>query len=378
MSTTVVNIKTTTGSDYVNCSRDGPFGNQFVIGRDGDRETVIRKHREWFYAPEQAAFRSRVLRECKDQALGCYCAPEPCHCDTYAEFCESTSREVESGEREAARYAAHSHWTPHTEASSGTSRAAGPESRPRVPNDKEPASPIREVMVDTETTGFDPADGDRIIEIGCVEMTDHIPTGETWHRFINPERNVPDGALRVHGITETFLQGMPRFAEIVDEFLAFVGDAKVVAHNAPFDVRFLNAELRRAGRPIIESGRVIDTIDVAKRVVPGARYSLDELCKRFKIDLSGRTKHGAIIDAELTARLYGELTGARQPKMALDTEKRITVDYTENRIAMQRPEPLPSRVSAEELAAHIGFVAKELGADPVWNWSGYRESAAAQ
>jgi DNA polymerase-3 subunit epsilon len=227
---------------------------------------------------------------------------------------------------------------------------------------------MREIVVDTETTGLDPVDGHRIIEIGCVELFDHVPTGLTLQHYINPERLVPQGAFRVHGITDEFLSDKPLFAAIADELLEFFGDAPLVMHNASFDLKFVNAELLRLARPAIPPARTIDTIEIAKAKIPGARYSLDELCKRFGIDLSVRTKHGALVDAELTARLYLELVGGRQTRLRLaprDSERASSETHVG---ARQRAEPLPSRLSAAEEEAHASFVARELGADAVWNW----------
>lgn len=227
---------------------------------------------------------------------------------------------------------------------------------------------MREIVVDTETTGLDPADGHRIIEIGCVELFDHVPTGNTFHCYLNPERLIPPEAQRVHGLTDEFLAEKPLFSAIVGEMLEFFGDAPLVIHNASFDLKFLNAELVRLSRPVISASRAIDTIEIAKARIPGARYSLDELCKRFGIDLSSRTKHGALIDAELTARVYLELAGGRQAKLRLaprDAEAAIAVTVVAARL---RPIALPSRLAPAEATEHAEFVAHELGADAVWNW----------
>ena len=227
---------------------------------------------------------------------------------------------------------------------------------------------MREIVVDTETTGLDPADGHRIIEIGCVELVDHVPTGSTLQRYLNPEREVPIEALRIHGINDHFLSSMPLFSAVADELLEFFGDAPLVMHNAGFDLKFINAELLRLARPLIPAARALDTIEIAKARIPGARYSLDELCRRFGIDLACRTKHGALLDAQLTARVYLELVGGRQTRLRLAPRDTARV-ISEIRIAvLQRPEPLPPRVSADELAAHAAFVAAELGGDAVWTW----------
>ena len=226
---------------------------------------------------------------------------------------------------------------------------------------------MREIVLDTETTGLDPTDGHRVIEIGCVELDDHLPTGRNFQRYLNPERLVGDSE-RVHGITDVFLADKALFAHVVEEFLEFIGDAPLIIHNAGFDLKFLNSELHRLSRPPIHPARAIDTIEIAKAKIPGARYSLDELCKRFAIDLSGRTKHGALLDADLTAQVYLELVGGRQTRLKLGPSGREHSAAAENVTAWVRPHPLPSRVSAAELEAHAAFVAGELGKDAIWNW----------
>jgi DNA polymerase III subunit epsilon len=226
---------------------------------------------------------------------------------------------------------------------------------------------MREIVLDTETTGLDPAAGHRIVEIGCVELEDHCPTGNSYQVYLNPERDMPKEAERVHGITGEFLATQPRFAEICEAFLVFIGDAPLVIHNAGFDLKFLNAELARLGREPIPSSRAIDTIEIAKQKLPGARYSLDELCKRFGIDLARRDKHGALLDAELTAQVYLELAGGRQRRLSLapaDEDGRTEIDA--DAPIGQRAKPLPSFITEEETKAHESFVAKELGDDPVW------------
>ena len=229
---------------------------------------------------------------------------------------------------------------------------------------------MREIVLDTETTGFDPADGHRIVEIGCVELFDHFPTGKTLQFYLNPERDMPIEAERVHGITGEFLRDKPLFSAVVDELLEFLGDAPLVIHNAGFDIRFMNAELARVSRDPIHISRAIDTIEIAKRKIPGARYSLDELCKRFSVDLSGRTKHGALLDADLTAQIYLELLGGRQQRLILaPVDSRAAVAVQDFRAPRLRPVPLPSRISEEERQAHTAFVAAELGAAAVWSWN---------
>jgi DNA polymerase-3 subunit epsilon len=227
---------------------------------------------------------------------------------------------------------------------------------------------LREIVLDTETTGLDPSDGHRIIEIGCVELIDQIPTGRTFQRYLNPERLVGDSE-RIHGTSDAFLADKPFFAHVIEEFLEFIGDAPLVIHNAGFDIKFLNSEFHRAGHPPIPYARAIDTIEIAKAKIPGARYSLDELCKRFNIDLSARAKHGALLDAELTARVYLELVGGRQTKLQLTptdaAEVLIAVEVSKVR---QRLTPLAPRISEAEAAGHGAFVENELGGDAVWNW----------
>jgi len=226
---------------------------------------------------------------------------------------------------------------------------------------------MREIVLDTETTGLDPTDGHRIIEIGCVELYDHVPTGETFHRYLNPERDIPMESQRVHGITEEFVADKPLFAHVVDEMLEFLGDAPLVIHNAGFDLKFLNAELQKVSRPLIQFVRAIDTIDIAKSKFPGARYSLDELCKRFSIDLTSRTKHGALLDASLLAQVYLELIGGRQTKLMLAPSDAVIIAAE---VTMQpariRPIPLAPRITQAELEAHAKFVI-DLGADAIWN-----------
>jgi DNA polymerase-3 subunit epsilon len=224
---------------------------------------------------------------------------------------------------------------------------------------------VREIVLDTETTGLDPADGHRIIEIGCVELIDHFPTGVSKQFYVHPERLVPLDSQRVHGITDEFLEGKPLFSEIVEELLAFIGDSPLVIHNASFDIKFLNHELNRTGHALLSYGRAIDTIEIAKTKLPGVRYSLDELCKRFNIDLSVRAKHGALLDAELTAQVYLELVGGRQKLLSL-TPGDLDATVVEIRAARPRPDPLPPRLTAEEAAAHATFVATELGDAPLW------------
>lgn len=228
---------------------------------------------------------------------------------------------------------------------------------------------MREIVLDTETTGLDPNDGHRVIEIGCVELVDQFPTGNTFQRYLNPERDMPPDAQRIHGITTEFLRDKPRFADIAEEFLAFIGDAPLIIHNAGFDLKFLNSELHRIARAPIPFARAIDTIDLAKSKYPGARYSLDELCKRFSIDLTSRSLHGALLDSELTAQVYLELVGGRQKKLLLSPQDEAALSVTvEMRVARVRTVPLKVRLTEAEREAHAQFVLGELGADAVWSW----------
>jgi len=223
---------------------------------------------------------------------------------------------------------------------------------------------MREIVFDTETTGFEPGDGHRIVEIGCVELVDHFPTGRTFQCYLNPERDVPIESERVHGLSGQFLSDKPLFAHVVEEFLEFIGEAPLVIHNAAFDVKFINAELVRVGRAGLPLARAIDTIEIAKRKLPGARYSLDELCRRFSIDLTARGKHGALLDAQLTAQVYLELIGGRQRGLMLaPAEIAAEVEVTVR--ARARPVPLAPRLTPEEMARHDAFVAG-LGASALW------------
>lgn len=225
----------------------------------------------------------------------------------------------------------------------------------------------REVVLDTETTGLSAATGDRLVEIGCVELINHVPTGRHFHRYINPERDMPEDALRVHGLTEAFLSDKPLFAAVAEDFLAFIDDATLVIHNAPFDMGFLNAEFERAGFGSLRNA-VIDTVALARQVNPGARASLDALCKHYGIDNSRRTLHGALLDSEILADVYLELIGGRQVGLALVAETRIAGEtgMAARAPARQRPTPLPARLTAEDIADHAQMVAS-LGADAVWN-----------
>jgi DNA polymerase III subunit epsilon len=227
---------------------------------------------------------------------------------------------------------------------------------------------MREIVFDTETTGFEPGEGHRIVEIGCVELMDHFPTGRTLQIYLNPERDIPIESQRVHGLTAEFLADKALFAHVADELLEFFGNAPLVIHNASFDIKFINAELSRIGRQPIALARAIDTIEIAKRKIPGARYSLDELCKRFGVDLSARTKHGALLDAQLTAEIYLELIGGRQRGLMLaPAEIAAAQNVDAVRPPRQRPKKLAVLITACELEAHQAFIARELGDKPLWN-----------
>jgi len=227
---------------------------------------------------------------------------------------------------------------------------------------------VREIVLDTETTGLDPSDGHRIIELCCVELVGHLPTGRVFHTLIQPERDIPEDSVRIHGLSADKLVDAPVFASVVEDFLSFVADAPLVIHNAEFDLKFLNSELSRAGKPLLTIERGIDTIALAKKRFPGARYSLDELCRRFNIDLSLRTKHGARIDAELLAEVYLELLGGRQVRLALAPGDAGAPRIEQvARVPRPRPTPLAERLTAFEREMHARFVAA-LEGDVIWAW----------
>ncbi|MHA6689240.1 DNA polymerase III subunit epsilon [Devosia sp. A449] len=223
----------------------------------------------------------------------------------------------------------------------------------------------REIVLDTETTGLSPNSGDRLVEIGCVELINHIPSGRHHHVYINPQRSMPEEAFRVHGLSEEFLSDKPLFAAVAADFREFIGDATLVIHNAPFDMGFLNAELGKLGQPPL-SNPVIDTVMLARQKHPGARVSLDAMCKHYGIDNSRRTLHGALLDSEILAEVYLELLGGKQVSLALIAEDQMSgADAIATRtIAARRPVALPSRLSESERAAHEKLVAT-LG-DSIW------------
>ncbi|WP_375451101.1 DNA polymerase III subunit epsilon [uncultured Devosia sp.] len=224
----------------------------------------------------------------------------------------------------------------------------------------------RQVVLDTETTGLSPATGDRLVEIGCVELVNHLPSGKTFHVYLNPQRAMPEEAFRVHGLSDEFLADKPLFSAVAADFRAFIEDATLIIHNAPFDMGFLNAELTNLGQPKL-ANTVIDTVMLARERHPGARVSLDALCKHYGIDTSRRALHGALLDSEILAEVYLELIGGRQAGLALVAESRVSgADGIAAMVsAARRPVALPSLVSANELAAHAALIAS-LGADAIW------------
>lgn len=232
---------------------------------------------------------------------------------------------------------------------------------------------MREIVLDTETTGLEAKGGDRLIEIGCVELINRFPSGVEFHRFLNPEtKEVHADAFRIHGISTAFLKDKPVFKAEVDAFLDFIGDAQLIIHNAPFDIAFLNMELERLKKPILDVSRVTDTLQLARRKFPGAPASLDALCKRFSIDNTQRTKHGAIVDSLLLAQVYVELLGERQATFSLAIEasssKRGTYTGEPHRAGdpvRHRATPLPSRLSDQQMAAHLAYV-ETLGPAAIW------------
>lgn len=225
----------------------------------------------------------------------------------------------------------------------------------------------REIVLDTETTGFDPKTGDRLIEVGCIEIEDLLPTGRTFHRFVNPERPIPAGAIAVHGITDDKVKDAPKFAEIVHDLMDFIGDAPIIAHNAQFDRNFIDFECGRCGHPLIDGSRWIDTLQLAQKRFPGMANSLDALCKRFKVSLVERTLHGALIDARLLAEVYLELRGGKERALDLSgapAVRQATVaaigDYA------PRPRPLAPASTEAERAAHVAFLAAQLKDGSLW------------
>ncbi len=224
---------------------------------------------------------------------------------------------------------------------------------------------MREVVLDTETTGLDPENGDRIVEIGCLELVNHLPTGRTFHRYTNPERPMPEAAFAVHGLSDDFLSDKPVFAEVAGDFLDFIGDDPLVIHNAKFDLGFINAELKACGQAALAPGHPVhDTLATARAKFPGAQASLDALCRRFGIDLSVREKHGALLDAELLSEVYLELVGGRQPDLSLAAVATGKESAAPEAAARAERTPRPLAPTTEEAAAHEAFIATLE--NPVW------------
>jgi DNA polymerase-3 subunit epsilon len=231
---------------------------------------------------------------------------------------------------------------------------------------------LREIVLDTETTGVDAAKGDRVIEIGCVELINHVPSGRSYHTYLNPERAVSEGAFNVHGLSDAFLADKPKFAEIADDFTAFIEDARLVIHNAAFDVGFLNSEFARIGLGPLAGARVLDTLSMARRKHPGASNSLDALCQRYGIDNSRRTRHGALLDAEILAEVYIELIGGKQAHLGLGDARSPAPGVMETRI--ERPEragPLPELLREQDIRVHELFSAQMANGGI---WASYRRS----
>ena len=220
----------------------------------------------------------------------------------------------------------------------------------------------REIVFDTETTGFDPENGDRLVEIGAVELINHIPTGVTYHQYINPERDVPEEAYKIHGLSYEYLKDFPTFAQVADEWVEVVGDATLVAHNAKFDIKFINYELNQLGKEGYSWDRVVDTLEIAKILFPGARNNLDAVCRRFNVDNTERTLHGALLDAQLLAEVYLELLGGREPSFLLDKNKKqaAAVQVSESDIVRKFREPRIFALSEEDMKLHNDFLSTKI------------------
>ena len=225
---------------------------------------------------------------------------------------------------------------------------------------------MREIVLDTETTGLDPFTGDRIVEIGALELIDHLPTGEQFHKYINPERDMPAEAFAVHGLSQEFLSDKPLFDQIVEEFEEFVKGDTLIIHNAPFDMKFLNAELKKINRAALSFDQVIDTLMLARKKHPAGPNSLDALCRRYKIDNSMRDIHGALLDSELLAGVYLELIGGRQTSLTLAVQEKKTVAVVGTRVNKTRPAPLPSRLTEEEKQQHQVLI-ETFGCRTAWS-----------
>jgi DNA polymerase-3 subunit epsilon len=236
----------------------------------------------------------------------------------------------------------------------------------------------REIVLDTETTGFDPKTGDRLIEVGCIEIEDLLPTGRMYHTLVYPERLIPPDAIRVHGITDEKVKGAPRFHEVVGELMEFIGDAPVIAHNAAFDRSFIDHECGLCGHPLLEETRWIDTLKLAQTRFPGMANSLDALCKRFKISLVERTLHGALIDARLLAEVYLELKGGKERRLDLTAARTVTTAAAAAASGGYgpRPRPLAPRSTEAEQAAHLAFLRETLKDHSLWAAYGLDVEAA--
>ncbi len=225
---------------------------------------------------------------------------------------------------------------------------------------------LREIVFDTETTGFHPEEGDKLVEIGAVELLNHVPTGVQFHQYINPERDMPEDAFKVHGLSTEFLKDFPTFKDVAKDWLDFVGDAKLVAHNASFDMKFVNFELKGLGYEELSWDRVVDTLEIARKLFPGARVNLDALCRRYGVDNTSRTLHGALLDAQLLAEVYLEMLGGQEPSMLME-EKKISkhsdADFIRQKRVFREPRPFP--LSEEEIKAHEDFIASKLS-NAVW------------
>lgn len=235
---------------------------------------------------------------------------------------------------------------------------------------------VREIVFDMETTGFNVNEGDRLVEIGAVELINHIPTGVTYHQYINPEREVPEDAFKVHGLSYDFLKDYPTFRQVADEWLEFVGDAVLVAHNASFDIGFLNGQLKELDKPLFTWDRVVDTLEIARNLFPGARVNLDALCRRYGIDNSERTLHGALLDADLLAKVYLELLGGQEPSM-LKEEKKVSrgtvfADSSAQKRVFREARSFP--LSEEEKQLHLDFLANNIK-EAIWTASAEPEKA---
>ena len=225
---------------------------------------------------------------------------------------------------------------------------------------------LREIVFDTETTGLSPQEGDKLVEIGAVELINHMPTGRTYHQYINPERDVPEEVVKVHGLTYDFLKNYPKLYEIAQDFIDFVGeDGILVAHNASFDINFINYEFKHKGFPTYPQSRVIDTLEIAREKFPGARNNLDALCRRFNIDNSARTKHGALLDAELLSEVYLELLGGAEPTMKFDAEAVSEHKAEQGQTARVYREPRNFPLTEQELHEHEDFLTNKI-TDAIW------------